>query len=303
MSYTSHGHHIPGTPKHTKPPLIAKCGGAMACAHCAKETAAKLIELVESTEDQPAVQDTPLSTIHVNESHFALEPGEYNLVVFQHGSISCGPKPSYPDGAVDPPVTHSESTLFRAREALLKIGISEQDADNGISEILNAGVVFREPVFGEPVIGQEQHPMAQYAEKDAAETQAAWQQPREDGNLVAHARRELQLLGEEPETIEWYLSVVRAVAAFGHSGGSASVMIPILNDLLQFKNLKPLTDNPDEWMDRERESGYPLWQNVRTPDAFSEDGGKTYWRLNGEDTKMIYNSEPHAKVSETVSGG
>lgn len=99
-------------------------------------------------------------------------------------------------------------------------------------------------------------------------------------NLVEHARRELGLIGEDPKMIEMYINVVQAFADFGHSGGSASVAIPTINALLQFKNLTPLTDDPDEWVSH---SEGMIAQNKRNPDAFSEDGGKTYYLLSDRD--------------------
>lgn len=101
-------------------------------------------------------------------------------------------------------------------------------------------------------------------------------------NLVEHARRELELIGEEPETIQGYLKVVQAFADMGHSGGSASVAIPTLFELLQFKNLRGLTDDPEEWMHiAEEMAGEPnLWQNRRNGEAFSNDGGANYWLLS-----------------------
>jgi len=56
-----------------------------------------------------------------------------------------------------------------------------------------------------------------------------------ESNLVSHARRELERIGEEPDTIDWYLSVVRAFTAFGHGGVSSAVMLPVLERLLRFK--------------------------------------------------------------------
>lgn len=112
-------------------------------------------------------------------------------------------------------------------------------------------------------------------------------------NLVDHARRELELLKEEPETIEGYLKVIQAFADMGHSGGSAAVAIPTINELLQFKNLTPLTNNPDEWIHHTSETwGEPggIWQSVRNPGAFSNDGGKTYY-LVSEGRANIYTSE------------
>ena len=67
-----------------------------------------------------------------------------------------------------------------------------------------------------------------------------------DSNLVRHARRELELIGEDPNWVEGYLDVIRAFAKMGHSGGSASVAIPTIHQLLQFKNLSELTNDPEE---------------------------------------------------------
>lgn len=99
-------------------------------------------------------------------------------------------------------------------------------------------------------------------------------------NLVTHARTELTRIGEEPEVIDGYVRVVEAFASMGHSGGSASVAIPTLNALLQFKNLAPLTNDPDEWENVSEMSGYEMWQNRRNSEAFSDDGGQTYWLLS-----------------------
>lgn len=95
--------------------------------------------------------------------------------------------------------------------------------------------------------------------------------------LVEHARRELNLIGEEPQTIEWYLSVVRAFAAYRHSGGSASVAIPTLSRLLSFRPLAELTSDPAEWIDRSSIMNEPWWQNLRDSRAMSRNGGKDWW--------------------------
>lgn len=102
-------------------------------------------------------------------------------------------------------------------------------------------------------------------------------------NLVDHARRELELIGEEPDIIDGYLRVIQAFADMGHSGGSASVAIPVLHELLQFKNLTPITDDPAEWFFHEPEmwdGTNGVWQNIRDGEAFSNDGGKTYYLLS-----------------------
>lgn len=109
----------------------------------------------------------------------------------------------------------------------------------------------------------------------------------EEGNLVRHARRELALIDNDEDFNLSIIEAVRAFSKYGHSGGSASVAIPLLFDLLQFKNITPLTDDPDEWQDRSEESGVPMWQSKRNPAAFSEDGGETYYLLDGEGNRGI----------------
>lgn len=129
-----------------------------------------------------------------------------------------------------------------------------------------------------------------------------------ESNLMIHARRELELLGEEPEIVEGYLKMIQIFADMDHSGGSASVFIPTLTRLLWFKNLTPLTDDPDEWIHHTAEVwGEPggVWQNVRNGEAFSDDGGKTYTLLSEEAPvkgghKPIHISHDHTKPFEHV---
>ncbi len=123
----------------------------------------------------------------------------------------------------------------------------------------------------------------------------------EESNLVLHARTELKALGEDPETIDGYIKVVQAFAEMGHSGGSASVAVPVLVALLQFKNLRPLTDNPEEWHFHGPEfwdGTNGIWQNKRDGEAFSNDGGKTYYLLSEggrdkNDDNVMHTSEDH----------
>lgn len=102
-------------------------------------------------------------------------------------------------------------------------------------------------------------------------------------NLVEHAKRELSYINEDPEIVEGYLKMIQIFADMGHSGGSASVFIPTLNQLLQFKNLTPLTDDPDEWINHTPDMWdgvNGVYQNKRNGEAFSNDGGKTYYLLS-----------------------
>lgn len=125
-------------------------------------------------------------------------------------------------------------------------------------------------------------------------------------NLVEHARRELEAVGEDPQTIEGLLKVIQAFADMGHSGGSASIAIPMIHQLLQFKNLTALTDDPKEWFFHEEsiagvKGGF--WQNIRDGEAFSHDGGKTYYLLsegaNAQNPSPLHESVAH-KNKENV---
>lgn len=98
-------------------------------------------------------------------------------------------------------------------------------------------------------------------------------------NLVDHARRELELCGqfaEDPAYAQSILAAVAAFSSFGHSGGSAGIAIEQLSTVLKYGNLSPLTDDPAEWHHHPGDT----WQSTRRPDAFSDDGGKTYKLLD-----------------------
>jgi hypothetical protein len=110
-----------------------------------------------------------------------------------------------------------------------------------------------------------------------------------ESNLVQHAERELKAIGEEQDFIDGYLRILTVFSDMGHSGGSASVFIPTLQRLFNFQNLGPLTNDPEEWMDVTglTADGEQFWQSKRCADAFSTDGGQTYYVLSDE-VREIY---------------
>jgi hypothetical protein len=111
----------------------------------------------------------------------------------------------------------------------------------------------------------------------------AWHQQFSESNLLAHAEREMRRAHVEDDVQPSLLQAIAAFRSYGHSGGSSSVCIPLLNDLLNFRSLTPLTDDPDEWIDHtEFCAGDPTFQNNRNSEAFSKDGGKTYYVLSEE---------------------
>jgi len=122
-------------------------------------------------------------------------------------------------------------------------------------------------------------------------------------DLVEHAKRELALVREDPEIIEATLRIVDEFSKIGHSGASAHFHAAMIDDLLRFKNLSPLTSDPSEWV----EVGHGLWQNARNSEAFSTDGGVTYYLLSERKrhrwprsgwTKPMHTSEPSRTTPE-----
>lgn len=104
--------------------------------------------------------------------------------------------------------------------------------------------------------------------------------------LIKHAEREMELAGLYSKDADYggmipeaVISLVKAHASQGHSGGSHAITIDLFNKLINFENLTPLTSDPEEWFDVSELSGYPLWQNTRNSSCFSKNGGKTWEKL------------------------
>lgn len=135
--------------------------------------------------------------------------------------------------------------------------------------------------------------------------------PGAESNLVTHARRELRIIGEDPETIAGLCKVIRAFADMGHSGSSAHFASLYLDKLLRYQPLSELTDDPGEWIDRHAQgmTTSPLWQSERNPEAMSHDGGTTYYLLSeleaaGEmATTPIHRSKPTDRAEPAEANG
>lgn len=127
-------------------------------------------------------------------------------------------------------------------------------------------------------------------------------------NLVKHANREFDIIGypqltraemrsKDPIMSDegWDKAVRRSVIEIiemfstqGHSGTSAAQVVALLHQLLQYKPLSPLTNDPDEWMKVARNiTSEDVWQNRRNSEAFSTDGGKTFYLL-GKKRKWVF---------------
>jgi len=130
--------------------------------------------------------------------------------------------------------------------------------------------------------------------------------PTFEGALVAHAKRELMLAGmieENPSETDDKISaqynnmvsksVIELIDKFskqGHSGFSAGMTTQLFDLLAQYKTITPITNNPFEWQDTAEvisgESGV-MWQNLRDPSYFSDDGGQTWWNVNDDKKEEI----------------
>jgi hypothetical protein len=111
-------------------------------------------------------------------------------------------------------------------------------------------------------------------------------------NLVEHAEREMKLAGLYDKDADYggmipeaVMALVRVHAEQGHSGMSHGLTMQIFNRVINFKTLTPITSNPDDWNDVAAASGKPMWQNLRQPSIFSEDGGKTWYDINDKTNK------------------
>ena len=122
-------------------------------------------------------------------------------------------------------------------------------------------------------------------------------------NLLSYAEDELNRIGmteNSPDEMNVMMRkhIVHMVKEFsdeGHSGFSGRYALNILNKLLDFKPLTPLTGADDEWND----VGEDYWQNKRCSSVFKKaDGtcydidGKVFWEWyrdeNGEAVKTYY---------------
>lgn len=101
-------------------------------------------------------------------------------------------------------------------------------------------------------------------------------------SLVEHARNELALIGEDEWMTEGIVRVVEAFASMGHSGTSAAWCINVLEKLLRFQTLSPLTSDPKEWLrhDKDITGDVSTWQSLRNPAVFSKDGGQSWYNLD-----------------------
>lgn len=89
------------------------------------------------------------------------------------------------------------------------------------------------------------------------------------GNLYSHALRELPPAGDDEMQAlmnRGLLELVLVFSTHGHSGFSASYATSMLEKLLRYKPLRPLTGEDDEWV----EVSDGMWQNNRCSHVFKD---------------------------------
>lgn len=120
-------------------------------------------------------------------------------------------------------------------------------------------------------------------------------------NLTDHAKRELEWAGLFDADSDYngmlgkaVMELVEVFAKQGHSGGSASIVLPVFSAVASFKTLTPLTSDPEEWMqvspDVMPNGSPPVWQSKRQHSCFSNDGGKTHYDIDAGDGRAIRKS-------------
>lgn len=105
-------------------------------------------------------------------------------------------------------------------------------------------------------------------------------------SLVEHAKSELDragLLAKDSDyngmVGEAVLELVEVFAAQGHSGFSAELTRSAFDRVISYKPLTPITSDPEEW----HEVADGVWQSTRQHSLFSNNGGKTWYDIDGQD--------------------
>ena len=124
-------------------------------------------------------------------------------------------------------------------------------------------------------------------------------------SLMEHAEKEMKLIGLDKKEADYdgmlyeaVMELIKTFAGQGHSGFSAGLTLYFFDKVARFKNLSPLTNNPNEWMEISDYVGQEqkgIWQNRRDSECFSEDGGKTYYNLNDKDKIIVSEETPNEK--------
>lgn len=102
-------------------------------------------------------------------------------------------------------------------------------------------------------------------------------------SILEFAKKELDLIGMTEDNADemnrWMrkhvLHMVEEFTKEGHSGFSAAYAVNLINKLLRYEPLTPLTGEDDEWMEVgfDGDNGGRLYQNKRSGRVFKNDNG------------------------------
>lgn len=119
----------------------------------------------------------------------------------------------------------------------------------------------------------------------------------DENRLMRHADRELDLAGVGDPDADYdgalkqaVLDIVRVFSEQGHSGGSAAMVTAMVEKLLRFEPLTPLTGDEHEWnevTDFDPGRGSRVWQNNRCSHVFREELDGETWAHDIESVVMI----------------
>jgi hypothetical protein len=105
-------------------------------------------------------------------------------------------------------------------------------------------------------------------------------------NLLDFAKKELSIIGMDENSLDidldmrnHILHMIEEFSQESHSGFSASYAISILEKLLKYQPLSPITGEDSEWTDVAEQSGYQLYQNKRCSSVFKSNGAA--YDING----------------------
>lgn len=164
-----------------------------------------------------------------------------------------------------------EPIVLEEGETLVAVITEDGVTDPPVCKVCHTAIEFDRPRWMHSLAGAGDHPVELTDDMRS--------------NMVEHARRELDLLGEDEAMKRCILDLMLLFSSQGHSGFSAAYTVERFRQLVNFENITPLRPDPGEWLDRsDMSGGQTLWQSTRCADAFSTDGGLSYYRL-GEDSR------------------
>ena len=92
-------------------------------------------------------------------------------------------------------------------------------------------------------------------------------------NMNQYAEAELDLINEDKETKKIYLELIDVKGKFGDSGGSHPFRMAVIERLMNYKPLSPITEANVGWNKCTRGKGHPdVFQSSRLSSMFLEEG-------------------------------